>query len=440
MTLLHGPAAGRAERLGAAEIARQVDDSIARASTLSALAQDALMYDDTAGAEHIAAELRDLLDDDDTDARLHAGEALAIAYLTLDGPQGDRAVETFERLIEIAREAQRGHMVTTWLSNVAFLRLCRTEYEAAVDAARSGLELARGFDDGLIVVHLAYVAIGEAALGRLDPAIEAVSEAAGAALAIDPYIADVLRAGAAVAVAHGQPVLAARLAGASAEQLRREGGDVDAGDRLLLDRTLAAVRRGARQIDVELALRDGAASDPRELLRELPTLLTADDGGANARRTAAGGPGSSPRRLRHGELTRREVEILELVGQGKSDPEIAEILVISPKTASVHVANIKGKLGLRPRLEVALRARDLGLVLTGRPDAAATATRRSGVAGQQPRARACPPRTGHGATATSPAKRDHGGAGREHRTQAQPGDEDRGAHRSRPASRPRPAC
>ena len=65
--------------------------------------------------------------------------------------------------------------------------------------------------------------------------------------------------------------------------------------------------------------------------------------------------------MRHGELTKREVEILGLVGQGKSDPEIAEILVISPKTASVHVTNIKGKLGLESRLEVALRARDLGL-------------------------------------------------------------------------------
>jgi DNA-binding NarL/FixJ family response regulator len=66
-------------------------------------------------------------------------------------------------------------------------------------------------------------------------------------------------------------------------------------------------------------------------------------------------------RIRHGELTRREVEVLALVGRGASDPEIAEALFISPKTASVHLANIKGKLGLETRVQVALRARELGL-------------------------------------------------------------------------------
>ena len=54
VTLLRGPAAGRAERLEAAAIARVVDDPVARASTLGALAQDALMYGEVGEAEHIA--------------------------------------------------------------------------------------------------------------------------------------------------------------------------------------------------------------------------------------------------------------------------------------------------------------------------------------------------------------------------------------------------
>ena len=70
--------------------------------------------------------------------------------------------------------------------------------------------------------------------------------------------------------------------------------------------------------------------------------------------------------LRHGELTRREVEIVELVAQGKSNGEIAERLFISSKTASVHVANIKEKLGLSTRLEVALWAREMGLANVAR--------------------------------------------------------------------------
>jgi predicted ATPase/DNA-binding CsgD family transcriptional regulator len=360
ITLLHGPAAGHAERLEAAETARRVDDPIARASTLGALAQDALVTGDTAGAELIAAELRGLLDDEDTDARLHAGEALAIAYLTLDGPEGDRAVETFEHLTGIARDAGRTHMVISWLANIAYLRLCRGEFARAVASARSGLEKSRGFDESVSVVLLGYLATGESALGHRAEAVQAIRDAvASDPGAQEPLVGDLLRAGAAVAASAGQPILAARLAGASEEQVRREGGELDPGDQLLLDRTLARIRRDARQIDVELALRDGAATDPPAFLRELPALLAGKGKDAASRQAAAGVDARV--RLRHGELTRREVEILKLVGQGKSDPEIAEILVISPKTASVHVANIKGKLGLDSRLAVALRARDLGL-------------------------------------------------------------------------------
>ena len=64
-------------------------------------------------------------------------------------------------------------------------------------------------------------------------------------------------------------------------------------------------------------------------------------------------------------LTPREIEVLALVAQGRSDGDIAAELFISPKTASVHVANIKGKLGLDTRLQVALHARTIGLTASG---------------------------------------------------------------------------
>ena len=59
-----------------------------------------------------------------------------------------------------------------------------------------------------------------------------------------------------------------------------------------------------------------------------------------------------PRRGRF-DLTPREQEVLAMVAQGMSDGEIAETLVISKKTASVHVANIRAKLGASSRVEVA---------------------------------------------------------------------------------------
>jgi DNA-binding CsgD family transcriptional regulator/tetratricopeptide (TPR) repeat protein len=61
-------------------------------------------------------------------------------------------------------------------------------------------------------------------------------------------------------------------------------------------------------------------------------------------------------------LTGREVEVLRLVAAGRSNREIAAALVISPKTASVHVSNILAKLGAATRTEAAVKAHRLLLL------------------------------------------------------------------------------
>ena len=60
-------------------------------------------------------------------------------------------------------------------------------------------------------------------------------------------------------------------------------------------------------------------------------------------------------------LTPRELEVLRLLVEGRSNRQIAEQLFISGKTASVHVTNILAKLGVHSRLEAAATARHLGL-------------------------------------------------------------------------------
>jgi len=55
-------------------------------------------------------------------------------------------------------------------------------------------------------------------------------------------------------------------------------------------------------------------------------------------------------------LTKRELEVIRLVAQGKSNHEIAQILVISEKTAKAHISNILGKLGLADRTQMAIYA------------------------------------------------------------------------------------
>jgi len=65
------------------------------------------------------------------------------------------------------------------------------------------------------------------------------------------------------------------------------------------------------------------------------------------------------------ELTARELEILRLLGAGKSNKEIAADLQISERTARTHVSNILGKLDLTSRTQAALWAVRQGLVEVG---------------------------------------------------------------------------
>ena len=59
--------------------------------------------------------------------------------------------------------------------------------------------------------------------------------------------------------------------------------------------------------------------------------------------------------------TDRERDVLALLAAGKSNPEIARVLFISAKTASVHVSSIMAKLGVRRRGEAAAVAHRLGV-------------------------------------------------------------------------------
>jgi DNA-binding NarL/FixJ family response regulator len=61
------------------------------------------------------------------------------------------------------------------------------------------------------------------------------------------------------------------------------------------------------------------------------------------------------------QLTAREREVLDLMAAGRSNSEVTELLVLSPKTVRNHVSNIFAKLQVADRAQAIVLARDAGL-------------------------------------------------------------------------------
>jgi DNA-binding NarL/FixJ family response regulator len=121
------------------------------------------------------------------------------------------------------------------------------------------------------------------------------------------------------------------------------------------------------------ALRAGASgfllkdAPPAQLLQGIRTVATGaallDPGVTRALvgkyaariRPVGGAPAELP-------LTPRELEVLRLIADGRSNSEIAAALVISPETVKTFVSRILAKLGLRDRVQAVVYAYRHGLV------------------------------------------------------------------------------
>jgi DNA-binding NarL/FixJ family response regulator len=101
---------------------------------------------------------------------------------------------------------------------------------------------------------------------------------------------------------------------------------------------------------------DVARSEARAALATFERLPAPRQVDAAAAMLRSLGVRASPAKRADGVLTRREAEVLELVGRGLSNPAIGDRLYISRKTVEHHVGNILAKLGLRSRAEAAAYA------------------------------------------------------------------------------------
>jgi len=273
--------------------------------------------------------------------------------------------------LEAARPTLReDHVVGLYDSYVAELGLWERRWTDANAAIDEGLACARRREAAQMRVHLCAKGLrAQAELAALARA-RRDAEAARAWLAAADELVDVARRSASEASVV-TPNAGGWLALAEAEHERAHGAarpeswfDAAASWERLERPPLSAycrwreaealVAAGASRVEASVPLREAHAIaeriGARPLLHELETLarraridLTPPDAESNRDESLAGALG----------LTRREAEVLALIARGYTDREIAETLVISVKTASVHVSHILGKLGVPNRREAA---------------------------------------------------------------------------------------
>jgi DNA-binding NarL/FixJ family response regulator len=113
--------------------------------------------------------------------------------------------------------------------------------------------------------------------------------------------------------------------------------------------------KDAPRADIVAAIRAAAAGDA--LVAPSITRRLIEHFGAG------GAPAPAPPEL--DELTPREREVLELIGRGLNNAELADRLVLSEKTVKTHVGRILFKLDLRDRVQAVILAYEAGLVRPG---------------------------------------------------------------------------
>jgi DNA-binding CsgD family transcriptional regulator len=276
----------------------------------------------------------------------------SIALLSIARGQPSEAIDSVRE--SLARSAQPERDV--------HMRVChRLAIRAAADLAEVARPLgdAAGLDQAL--------EIGREFDARLDHHAELVRALPGGG---DPHLAlDVALGKAELSRLMGRSSSAGwATAAAAADELQHPHEAAYSRFRQAEALLLSRGSRAAAQAAVEEAHRiaqDLGATPLQQEIKRLAVRSRLDLTGRSMASDGASDVASGAVPVRHGipfRLTQREQDVLERLTLGRSNREIASDLFISEKTASVHVSNIKSKLGANGRAEIAAIAVRLALV------------------------------------------------------------------------------
>jgi DNA-binding CsgD family transcriptional regulator/tetratricopeptide (TPR) repeat protein len=250
----------------------------------------------------------------------------------------------------------------------AMLRLADGDEEAALGGLRAELESPDGearYD--WMLAALAFRAHADRAQHARDrgqpvPVLDAVFGHAADRLPVETPVSLAFRATSTADAIRAEGTNDPARWAEVAEQWRRLERPYELAESLLREaeaRALTGDRSGAQRAAVEAhTLVDRIGADPIagrivDLARNARLELGAEPVAENAH-------ADLPGELDRFGLTQREREVLALVADGYTNPQIAKRLFISPKTVSVHVSKVLAKLGVSSRVEAAILAERLG--------------------------------------------------------------------------------
>jgi predicted ATPase/DNA-binding CsgD family transcriptional regulator len=311
------------------------------------------MGDYEVAARTYEESLAALRDQNDHRATAMALGELSLALLYLG--EADRAEEASQKSIAMYHLTNNRQGLAGSLTDLAIILLARQEYERAYELCTESLAIRRALGDKGGCAHtlmvLAWVATAQ---GKLPQAIIACKESLAIREATGDRkgIAQALEGLARIANIAGDPTGAVRLLSA-ASRLRAGAGSLPAPtERAEIERVAAQLRSQLGESAFDSAWSEGTAASSQRTMDEARTFNIFDaadtPGAPDAPDTAAVKPGSTQVADTFG-LTAREREVLQLVTQGLTYAQMAEQLIISPRTVDTHLRSIYGKLGVTSR-------------------------------------------------------------------------------------------